>query len=231
MFDERRILMDLPRGIRKEVVHFIGAGVIEKVRHLAAQDTLPRGIPCCAGYRAACGDTWPRCADTGGDRARIISGRADLVRHPAKARRKRTGGTSHARCNATPHIRAQVPYFRGKDPGFITRVVMCLRPEVADAGDYIIREGELGHEMFIVTVPYATHGMGLGSALPHLHPPGLASPLSSARASWSTRCSAVRCNREYRLRCIQRTTWHATWPAMDDGAARSRPGLITGGER
>ena len=46
MFDERRILMDLPRGIRKEVVHFIGAGVIEKVRHLAAQDTLPRGIPC-----------------------------------------------------------------------------------------------------------------------------------------------------------------------------------------
>ena len=70
----------------------------------------------------------------------------------------------HVACQvyATAHIRAQVPYFRGKDPGFITRVVMCLRPEVADAGDYIIREGELGHEMFIVTVPYATHGMGLG---------------------------------------------------------------------
>lgn len=44
-----------------------------------------------------------------------------------------------------------VPLFQGADSGFLNQIVMMLEPMVAAPGDYIIRFGDVGKEMFFIS--------------------------------------------------------------------------------
>jgi len=44
----------------------------------------------------------------------------------------------------------QVPLFHGGDPLMLSQVSMALQPRAAAAGDIIVKEGEPGHEMFVI---------------------------------------------------------------------------------
>eukprot|EP00002_Diphylleia_rotans_P003759 TRINITY_DN1264_c0_g1_i3.p1 TRINITY_DN1264_c0_g1~~TRINITY_DN1264_c0_g1_i3.p1 ORF type:complete len:1055 (-),score=225.55 TRINITY_DN1264_c0_g1_i3:347-3511(-) len=44
-----------------------------------------------------------------------------------------------------------VPLFKGmQEPGFIDSLVVMLKPQIALSGDYIIRQGEIGREMYFI---------------------------------------------------------------------------------
>ena len=45
---------------------------------------------------------------------------------------------------------ACVPFFSVADPNFVSRVVILLKFEVFQPGDYIIREGTYGDRMFFI---------------------------------------------------------------------------------
>lgn len=45
----------------------------------------------------------------------------------------------------------KVPLFKDKPPQFITSLVTCLKLEYYSPGDIVVRQGEVGHEMFFVT--------------------------------------------------------------------------------
>ena len=45
---------------------------------------------------------------------------------------------------------AHVPLFEGCSPVFLSALGMTLEPAVYSPGDFVIREGETGQEMFII---------------------------------------------------------------------------------
>ena len=45
---------------------------------------------------------------------------------------------------------ASVPFFTNADPSFVTEVVSKLKFEVYQPGDYIIREGAMGTQMYFI---------------------------------------------------------------------------------
>lgn len=45
----------------------------------------------------------------------------------------------------------QIPLFQGADTRFLNALVMTLKPEIYSAGDSIIRKGEAGEEMYIIS--------------------------------------------------------------------------------
>ena len=45
---------------------------------------------------------------------------------------------------------ASVPFFTNADPPFVTEVVSKLKFEVYQPGDYIIREGAMGTQMYFI---------------------------------------------------------------------------------
>jgi glucose-6-phosphate 1-dehydrogenase len=50
----------------------------------------------------------------------------------------------------TPEVLEKLPLFKGGDPVFLNSVVMALRPAVAAPGDVIIKEGDVGKEMYLL---------------------------------------------------------------------------------
>lgn len=44
----------------------------------------------------------------------------------------------------------QVPFFHGKPPQFISSLVLCLRPEYFAPGDFIMREHDIGKDMYFI---------------------------------------------------------------------------------
>jgi glucose-6-phosphate 1-dehydrogenase len=44
----------------------------------------------------------------------------------------------------------KVPIFKDGDPLFLSQVILALRPQVAGAGDLLIRRGDLGQEMYVL---------------------------------------------------------------------------------
>lgn len=57
---------------------------------------------------------------------------------------------SEVLCHINGEIIHSVPLFRGCSDGFMRSLVPLLRPEVVIPGDYIIRTGEIGREMYLV---------------------------------------------------------------------------------
>ena len=45
---------------------------------------------------------------------------------------------------------ASVPFFQNADPNFVSRVVVLLKFEVFQPGDFIVREGTFGDRMFFI---------------------------------------------------------------------------------
>ena len=50
----------------------------------------------------------------------------------------------------TDDVLKKVTIFKDGDPLFLSQVVLALRPEVAAAGEVLIRKGDIGHEMYLV---------------------------------------------------------------------------------
>ena len=50
----------------------------------------------------------------------------------------------------TPEVLEKLPMFAGADPLLLNSVIMALRPTTADAGETIIKEGDMGNEMYLI---------------------------------------------------------------------------------
>src|SRR6185436_16300731 len=50
----------------------------------------------------------------------------------------------------TDDVLKKVTIFRDGDPLFLSQVILALRPEVAAAGEVLIRKGDIGREMYIL---------------------------------------------------------------------------------
>ena len=50
----------------------------------------------------------------------------------------------------TPEVLEKLPMFAGADPLLLNSVIMALRPTSVDAGETIIREGEMADEMYVI---------------------------------------------------------------------------------
>ena len=72
-------------------------------------------------------------------------------------------------CMLLGEIMHKVPIFRGCPDGFMRSLVPLLVPEVVIPGDYIIREGEIGREMYLLRhgqLEVIAHGQGHTLPLP-----------------------------------------------------------------
>jgi CRP-like cAMP-binding protein len=50
----------------------------------------------------------------------------------------------------TDDVLEKVAIFRDGDPLFLSQVILALRPQVAAAGELLIRKGDMGREMYVV---------------------------------------------------------------------------------
>jgi glucose-6-phosphate 1-dehydrogenase len=50
----------------------------------------------------------------------------------------------------TPDVLERTPLFKGADPLLLNAVIMALNPKTAEAGETIIKQGDLGKEMYLI---------------------------------------------------------------------------------
>ena len=50
----------------------------------------------------------------------------------------------------TPEVLEKLPMFKGADPLLLNSVIMALKPESVDAGETIIKAGDMGEEMYLI---------------------------------------------------------------------------------
>jgi hypothetical protein len=48
-------------------------------------------------------------------------------------------------------IIGKVPFFKDCNPGFISALMTYLKPEIYSPADWIMREGDVGHEMYFIS--------------------------------------------------------------------------------